>query len=91
MLDFLADIGAPTVVVLTKIDKLRARELPERIHEIAVQLQLEDDQMIPFSATTNVGRDELAAALVSLVQSPSWRARPEPADAGEQRQDAEHA
>jgi GTP-binding protein len=73
MLDFLADIGAPTVVVLTKIDKLRARELPERIHEISVQLHLEEDQMIPFSATTNVGRDELAAALVSLVEQPSWR------------------
>jgi GTP-binding protein len=76
MLDFLADIGAPTVVVLTKIDKLRARELPERIHDIAVQLHLEEDQMIPFSATTNVGRDELAAALVSLVEQPSWRAAP---------------
>jgi GTP-binding protein len=76
MLDFLADIGAPTVVVLTKIDKLRARELPERIHEIAVQLHLEQDQLIPFSATTNVGRDELASALVSLVELPSWRAAP---------------
>jgi GTP-binding protein len=73
MLDFLAEIGAPTVVVLTKIDKLRARELPERIRQIAVQLHLEEDQMIPFSATTNVGRDELAAALVSLVEQPSWR------------------
>jgi GTP-binding protein len=91
MLDFLADIGAPTVVVLTKIDKLRARELPERIHEIAVQLQLEDDQMIPFSATTNVGRDELAAALVSLVQAPSWRATPQPTADGEAPHDAEHA
>jgi GTP-binding protein len=76
MLDFLADIGAPTVVVLTKIDKMRARELPERIHEIAVQLHLEQDQLIPFSATTNVGRDELASALVSLVELPSWRAAP---------------
>ncbi|MEO6525297.1 MAG: ribosome biogenesis GTP-binding protein YihA/YsxC [Gemmatimonadaceae bacterium] len=76
MLDFLADLGAPTVVVLTKIDKLRARELPERIHEIAVQLHLEEDQMIPFSATTNVGRDELASALVSLVEQPGWRPAP---------------
>jgi GTP-binding protein len=74
MLDFLADIGVPTVVVLTKIDKLRAREVPERIHAIAVALRLEDDQVIPFSAETNVGRDELAAALVSLVEQPSWRA-----------------
>jgi hypothetical protein len=29
--------------------------------------------MIPFSATTNAGRDDLAAAVVSLVEQPSWR------------------
>jgi GTP-binding protein len=83
MLDFLADVGIPTVVVLTKIDKLRAREVAERVHAIAVALRLEDDQVIPFSAETNVGRDELAAALVSLVEQPSWRtAAPEGGDAG---------
>ena len=96
MLDFLAEIGAPTVVVLTKIDKLRARQVSERVHEIAVALRLEDEQMIPFSAETNQGRDELASALVSLVEQPSWRgattaattlhdaesARPELADPG---------
>ncbi|MDQ6635015.1 MAG: ribosome biogenesis GTP-binding protein YihA/YsxC [Gemmatimonadota bacterium] len=74
MLDFLADIGAPTVVVLTKIDKLKPREVTERVHAIAVALRLEDDQVIPFSAETNAGRDDLAAALVSLVEQPSWRA-----------------
>ncbi len=74
MLDFLAEIEAPTVVVLTKIDKLRPRQVPERVHEIAVALRLEDEQMIPFSAETNQGRDELASALVSLLEQPSWRA-----------------
>jgi GTP-binding protein len=74
MLDFLADIGAPTVVVLTKVDKLKPRQVAERVHAIAVALRLEDDQVIPFSAETNAGRDELAAALVSLVEQPSWRA-----------------
>jgi GTP-binding protein len=74
MLDFLAEIGAPTVVVLTKIDKLKPRQVAERVHAIAVALRLEDDQVIPFSAETNVGRDDLAAALVSLVEQPSWRA-----------------
>lgn len=76
MLDFLAEIEAPTVVVLTKIDKLRTRELAERVHAIAVALRLEDDQVIPFSAETNHGRDELAEALMALVQQPSWRAAP---------------
>jgi GTP-binding protein len=83
MLDFLADLGAPTVVVLTKIDKLKPRQVAERVHAIAVALRLEDDQVIPFSAETNAGRDELAAALVSLVEQPSWRtsapSRDEPA------------
>ena len=74
MLDFLAEIEAPTIVVLTKIDKLRPRQAAERVHAIAVSLRLEDDQLIPFSAETNQGRDELAAALVSLVEQPSWRA-----------------
>ena len=76
MLDFLAEIEAPTIVVLTKIDKLRARQVAERVHEIAVALRLEDDQLIPFSAETNQGRDDLAAALVALVEQPSWRAAP---------------
>ena len=73
MLDFLAEVGVPTIVALTKIDKLRPRELPGRMRELAVQLQLDEEQMIPFSATTNAGRDDLAAAVVSLVEQPSWR------------------
>jgi GTP-binding protein len=73
MLDFLADVGVPTIVALTKIDKLRTNELPARMRELALQLQLDEEQMIPFSATTNVGRDDLASAVVSLVEQPSWR------------------
>jgi GTP-binding protein len=78
MLDFLADVGVPTIIALTKIDKMRPSELPDRLREIAVQLQLDEEQMIPFSATTNVGRDDLAAAVVSLVEQPSWRAASAP-------------
>ena len=81
MLDFLAEIEAPTIVVLTKIDKLRAREVPDRVHEIAVALRLEDEQMIPFSAETNQGRDELASALVALVEQAPWRSAPGAASA----------
>ena len=73
MLDFLADVGVPTIIALTKIDKLPPQEVPARVRELAIQLQLDEEQMIPFSATTNVGRDELAAAVVSLVEQPSWR------------------
>src|SRR5215212_2817236 len=36
MLDFLSEIGLPTIVVLTKIDKLTAAQRAKRIHEISV-------------------------------------------------------
>jgi GTP-binding protein len=83
MLDFLADLGAPTIVALTKVDKLRPREVPERAREIGEQLGLDEDQVIPFSATTNLGRDDLAAAVVALVEQPSWRASAERGDESE--------
>jgi GTP-binding protein len=83
MLDFLAEIEVPTIVVLTKVDKLRPREVAERVHEIAVALRLEDEQMIPFSAETNEGRDDLAEAVVSLVEQPAWRTAPPMETAGD--------
>ena len=52
MFEFLAEIEVPTIVALTKIDKLKPREVLTRVHEIAVALRLEDEQMIPFSAET---------------------------------------
>jgi GTP-binding protein len=70
MLDFLAELGTPTVVVLTKTDKLKPREAADRVKAIGEMLQLDADQMIPFSAVTGAGRDELAEALVSLVEQP---------------------
>ena len=73
MLDFLGDLGVPTVIVVTKIDKLAARAVTQRVRELARLLQLEDEQMIPFSAMTGAGRDELAEAIVSLIEQPSWR------------------
>jgi GTP-binding protein len=75
MFDFLAEVEVPTIVALTKVDKLKPREVAKRTHEIAVALRLEDDQMIPFSAETNQGRDDLAEALMLLIEQPSWRTR----------------
>jgi GTP-binding protein len=68
MFDFLAELETPTVVVLTKIDKLKPSVAEGRVKEIGELLHLDADQMIAFSAVTGAGRDELAAALVSLVE-----------------------
>lgn len=74
MLDFLSELGVPTIVVLTKIDKLTAAQRKKRLHELSVQLGLDEEQVIVFSAVTGEGRDELAEAIDSLLAQPSWKA-----------------
>lgn len=69
MLDFLAELEVPTIVVLTKSDKLARIAAAERTEAIMRKLTLERDQTIPFSSSTGEGRDELAHALMGLVDS----------------------
>jgi len=74
MLDFLGELGVPTVVVLTKTDKLTPAQCTKQVADISAMLGLDSDQVIPFSATTGNGRDELAEAIEALLEQPSWRA-----------------
>ena len=67
MLDFLAEVEVPTIVALTKTDKLSKAAAHERAAEIARSLALNADQIIPFSAHTGQGRVELLEAITSLV------------------------
>jgi GTP-binding protein len=68
MLDFLGDVGTPTVIVVTKVDKLSRAQAEERIRALTDSLGLDADQVIPFSAHTGAGRDDLAAAIVALTE-----------------------
>lgn len=81
VLEFLGDVGVPTLVALTKMDKVPRSQVAARVAAIAAQIGVDTDQCLPFSADTGLGRDELASAVVSLVEAPSWRA--EAADAEE--------
>lgn len=72
MMDFLAHVGVPTMVVVTKTDKLAARTVEGRIREIARALALDDAQVIAFSAVTGAGRDDLADAVVQATTQPPW-------------------
>jgi GTP-binding protein len=67
MLDFLADVGVPVMFVATKIDKLSQLAAERRVRELAIMLQVSEDHIIPFSAVTGVGRDELAGAIAGLL------------------------
>jgi GTP-binding protein len=67
MLEFLAHVGTPAVIVATKVDKLTKAQRTTRIKELALEAGVTGDQVIPFSAVTGEGRDELAEAIVELV------------------------
>ncbi len=67
MLDMLADLEMPTLICVTKIDKLSKGAVAARVKELASSLALDPEQIIPFSSVTGEGRDELAEAVVSLV------------------------
>lgn len=73
MLEFLAELGVPTIIALTKVDKVSATECRQLVTNITSALGLEADQVIPFSSVTRRGRDELAAAIESLLAAEPWR------------------
>ncbi|MCU0650458.1 MAG: ribosome biogenesis GTP-binding protein YihA/YsxC [Gemmatimonadaceae bacterium] len=74
MLEFLGELGVPTIVVTTKIDKLKPREVDARVAAICAMLGLDVEQVVPFSAETGAGRDDLAEALEQVIAAPDWRA-----------------
>jgi GTP-binding protein len=69
MLAFLAAIETPALVAVTKVDKLAKKTAAERVRALAESLSLDDSQVIAFSAVTGEGRDELAEAVATLVES----------------------
>jgi GTP-binding protein len=68
MLDFLAELEVPTIVALTKADKLSKAGARERTAMISRSLLLEPDQVIPFSVQTGEGRVVLLEAIMDLFE-----------------------
>src|SRR6266550_553736 len=69
MLDFLAEMEVPTIVALTKTDKLSKAAARARVAELAETLGLSSEQVIPFSAHSGEGRVELLEAITDLVDA----------------------
>ena len=69
MLEFLAERETPVLVAITKMDKFGIDAGRERVQAIASALDLDADQVVPVSARTGLGRDDLAAALMDLITS----------------------
>ena len=69
MLDYLAELEVPTIVALTKMDKLSKAAARERATGISRLLGLQSEQVIPFSAQSGEGRVELLEAITELVEA----------------------
>jgi GTP-binding protein len=77
MLDFLAELGVPTLIAVTKVDKLGPVARAKRIAELCETYEVDSEQVIPFSSQAGIGRDALAEALRDLLAAGPWREEPE--------------
>ncbi len=72
MLDFLVDSELPFVVVLTKADKLTPTAFRQRLAQLAEEIPYGDQlTLLPFSAKTGQGVDELKSIIDELDQARS--------------------
>jgi GTP-binding protein len=67
MVQYLAEVGLPTLVVLTKTDKLKHSERVRAVGRAVRTLNIAEEQLLPFSSKTGEGRDTLLEALDELV------------------------
>jgi GTP-binding protein len=67
MVDYLAGVGLPTLVVLTKIDKLKRNERELSLARASKALGVDESQLVPFSSKTGEGREALLDALEDLL------------------------
>ena len=69
MLNYIRERHGFAFVVATKCDKIPKTKLNDHLDEIYYTLELEDDDiMMPFSAETGMGRDELWEAIKELCE-----------------------
>ncbi len=67
MVGYLAEVGVPTLVVLTKTDKLKRSERERAEARAMRELGLDESQLLPFSSKTGEGREALLEALEELI------------------------
>src|SRR5690606_12467993 len=80
-IDYLAAIGIPVLFALTKADKLRAQRRRAAVEAIGRALGVDESQVIPVSALSGDGIEELREAVGELVRAGD--------EAEEQRGDAQ--
>ena len=70
MLAFIKQMDIPVIVVCTKADKLKVKELERRKREITEELDMiEPDKIIPFSSKTGLGCDEIKMCIEKALSN----------------------
>ena len=70
MYDWTITAGLKPVIVLTKLDKIKRSELSKQMKIIREKLGADKDVvMIPFSAVTKQGKEEIYAIMDSVIES----------------------
>ncbi len=68
MYDWIVYHGYNPVIIATKLDKISKSQVPKHIKMIKTALEVKADTMvIPFSATTKQGRDEILDTISSVI------------------------
>ena len=67
--EYLAEVGLPTLVALTKVDKLKASQRDESVvRRVTHGLGIAAEQVLPTSARTGEGASEMLAAIEALLE-----------------------
>jgi GTP-binding protein len=69
MVEYLASLSMPTLLVLTKFDKLKASQRAARVARTVELLGVDREQVIPFSAVSGEGRELLLESMGDLLSS----------------------
>jgi GTP-binding protein len=83
MLDYLAALGVPTLVVLTKIDKLKRSQQKAAVDTATRELGIDPEQLVPVSSKTGEGRDVLLGAVAALLAHDPGKAEAQTREAEE--------
>ena len=68
MYDWIADSGFKPIIIATKLDKIKRSQVAKQLKLIRTTLQvLPDTKIIPFSAQTKQGRDDIWAIVDDLL------------------------
>jgi len=67
LLERLAELALPVLIVFTKMDKLTHSQKAKRVEKLVGLLEVDSEQVVPFSSMTGDGKELLLEALESVL------------------------